>query len=119
MGKYFGALRRGAISKYVRVNPRKARLVARAMKGLPVVEAKTRLQFYNTKASRYLYKTLNTAIAVAENELEVDRESLVVSEIRVDQGPSMKRAKSRSRGGRSPILKRTSHLTVVVEREGF
>jgi large subunit ribosomal protein L22 len=103
-----------AKSKYVRVSPRKARLAADLIRGLNVQEALLQLQHSQTKAGKLLKKTLDSAIANAENNFDLSQENLEVAEVRVDEGPRWKRAKSKSRGGRAPILKRTSHLTVVV-----
>jgi large subunit ribosomal protein L22 len=103
-----------SISKYVRISPRKARLVADLIRGLAVGEAQTQLAFCNLKAGRLLAKTLNSAIANAEHNHDMRAEDLKVSEVRVDEGPTMKRARPKCRGGRVPIMKRTSHLTVVV-----
>ncbi len=103
-----------AITKYVRISPRKARLAANLIRGLPVDEASLQLVFSNLKAGRLLKKTLDSAVANAETQLEARREELKVCEVRVDEGPTLKRAKPRNRGGRHPILKRTSHFTVVV-----
>lgn len=104
-----------AITKYVRISPSKARRAAGMIRGLNVLEAMIQLSYDKTKGARLLKKTLNSAIANAETQLDADRKQLAVKEIRVDDGPTMKRAKSRSRGGRSPILKRMSHFTVVLE----
>lgn len=103
-----------AITKYVRISPRKARLAADLIRGVPVEEATLQLQYCNMKAGRLLKKTLDSAVANAETQLEARKEHLIVSEVRVDEGPTFKRAKPRNRGGRHPILKRTSHFTVVV-----
>ena len=103
-----------AITKYVRISPRKARLAANLIRGLSVEEAALQLNFCNLKAGRLLKKTLDSAVANAETQLDSRRENLKVVEVRVDDGPTHKRAKSRNRGGRHPILKRTSHFTVVV-----
>jgi large subunit ribosomal protein L22 len=103
-----------AITKYVRISPRKARLAADLIRGMPVESAAQQLQFSSLKAGRLLKKTLDSAVANAETQLEARKENLVVSEVRVDEGPTFKRAKPRNRGGRHPILKRTSHFTVVV-----
>ena len=104
-----------AKTKYVRISPRKARLAAGLIRGLSVAEASTQLTYSRLKAGRLLKKTLDSAIANAENLLNVQRRDLFVKEVRIDCGPTMKRAKPKSRGGRVPILKRTSHFTVVVE----
>ena len=103
-----------AISKYIRISPRKARLAAALIRGKSVEDATLQLMFCKLKAGRLILKTLDSAVANAENQLEVQRRDLVVSEVRVDAGPVLKRAKSRSKGGRVPVMKRTSHFTVVV-----
>lgn len=103
-----------AISKYVRISPRKARLAAALMRGLSVAEASTQLTFCNLRAGRLLKKTLDSAVANAETQLDARRENLRVLEVRVDAGPTLKRAKPKNRGGRHPIMKRTSHFTVIV-----
>lgn len=104
-----------AKSKYVRISPRKARLAADLIRGLPVQSAKLQLVHCNLKAGRLLEKTLDSAIANAENQHELRREDLVVAEVRVDEGPVFKRAKPKNKGGRHPIMKRTSHFLVVVK----
>lgn len=103
-----------AITKYVRISPRKARLAAGLIRGLPVVQADLQLRHSNLKGGRLLSKTLNSAIANAETQLDARREHLIVKEVRVDAGPVMKRAKPKNKGGTHPIMKRTSHFTVVV-----
>lgn len=103
-----------AKSKYVRISPRKARLAAGLMRGRTATDALLQLDLSNLKGGRLLKKTLESAIANAENQWDADPEELMVLEVRVDEGPTMKRAKARNRGGRSPIMKRTSHFTVVV-----
>lgn len=103
-----------AISKYVRISPRKARLAAGLIRGLLVPEATAQLVFSNLRAGRLLKKTLDSAVANAETQQDVRRENLKVVEVRVDAGPTMKRAKPKNRGGRHPIMKRTSHFTVVL-----
>ncbi len=103
-----------ATTKYLRVPPRKARLAANLIRGLQVENAGVQLGFSNLKAGRLLKKTLDSAIANAEMQWDARRDQLYVVEVRVDEGPHYKRAKSKSRGGRAPVLKRTSHFTVVV-----
>jgi len=103
-----------AITKYVRISPRKARLAAGLIRGLSVSEAISQLIFSNLKAGRLLKKTLESAVANAETLFDMRRESLKVLEVRVDAGPTLKRAKPKNRGGKHPIMKRTSHFTVVV-----
>jgi large subunit ribosomal protein L22 len=106
-----------AITKYVRVSPRKARLAAALIRGLSVSEATAQLMFSNLKAGRLLKKTLDSAVANAETQLDLRRENLKILEVRVDAGPTLKRAKPKNRGGRHPIMKRTSHFTVIVSNE--
>jgi large subunit ribosomal protein L22 len=103
-----------AKTKHIRITPRKARLAADLIRGKSVEEAAFQLMYCNLKAGRLLGKTLKSAIANAETQLNLRRENLKVSEVKVDAGPVMKRAKSRSKGGRAPVMKRTSHFTIVV-----
>jgi large subunit ribosomal protein L22 len=102
-------------TKYLRISPRKARLAADLIRGLPVAEAEFQLEHSGLKAGRLLTKTLNSAIASAETLYELRRENLIVAEVRVDAGPVFKRAKPKNKGGRHPIMKRTSHFVVVVK----
>lgn len=106
-----------AITKYIRISPRKARLAAGLIRGLSVASATTQLTFCSMKGGRLLLKTLDSAIANAESQLDAKRENLKVKEVRVDQGPVLKRSKPKNRGGRHAILKRTSHFTVIVSTE--
>lgn len=106
-----------AVTKYQRIPPRKARLVADLIRGKKVPEALAQLDFGMSKASRLLKKTLNSAVANAEMTQDVRPENLKVSKVYVDEGPRLKRAKAGSRGSRAPILKRMSHFTVVVAEE--
>lgn len=106
-----------AISKYVRISPRKARLAAGLIRGLTVSNATTQLAFCSMKGGRLLMKTLDSAVANAESQLDTKRENLKVKEVRVDEGPRLKRSKPKNRGGRHAILKRTSHFTVIVSTE--
>lgn len=106
-----------AISKHVRISPRKARLAAGLIRGLRVPQATTQLLFSNLKGGRLLKKTLDSAVANAETQLDARREDLFVREVRIDQGAVFKRAKPKNRGGRHPIMKRTSHFTVVVSTD--
>lgn len=103
-----------AITKYIRISPRKARLAAGLIRGLSVSDASKQLMFSNLKAGRLLKKTLDSAVANAENGHDLRREDLMVIEVRVDAGPTLKRSKPKNKGGRHPIMKRTSHFTIVV-----
>ena len=103
-----------SITKFVRVPPRKARLAADLIRGLGVEAAALQLMASNLKAGKLLGKTLHSAVANAETQMNVERKDLKVQEVRVDAGPVLKRAKSKNKGGRVPVMKRTSHFTVVV-----
>lgn len=103
-----------AISRFVRISPRKARLAADLIRGLPVEKAANQLSFCNMKAGPLLKKTLNSAVANAETQLDEKRENLIVAEVRVDEGAKLKRGRPRSKGSQHPYVKRTSHFTVVV-----
>lgn len=105
-----------AITKYIRISPRKARLAADLIRGMPVTQASAQLMFSNMKGGRLLKKTLDSAVANAETQLDARRDNLKVTEVRVDEGPRLKRAKPKNKGGRHAILKRTSHFTVVVSK---
>lgn len=106
-----------AITKYIRISPRKARLAAALIRGLQVEAATFQLTHSQLKGGRLLNKTLASAIANAETQIDARREDLKVMEVRVDAGPVLKRAKPKNKGGRHPIMKRTSHFTVVVGTE--
>ena len=107
-----------AISKFVRVSPKRARMVAEKLRGRSVDEALLEAQFTGSKAARVIYKTLESAIANAEHNFDLDVDRLIVHEATVDKGPVLKRMKPRSRGRADIMRKPTSHITVVVrERE--
>ncbi|WP_026922767.1 50S ribosomal protein L22 [Glycomyces arizonensis] len=104
-----------AVARYVRVAPRKARRVVDLVRGLPVDEALTTLEFAPYSAAEVVYKVIASASANAENNLGLDPESLLIAEIKVDEGPTMRRYRPRAHGRAYRINKRTSHITVVVE----
>ncbi|MEN9654721.1 MAG: ribosomal protein [Chlamydiota bacterium] len=103
-----------ACTKFVRISPRKARYAADLIRGLTVEAATAQLLFSKLRGGRLLKKTLDSAVANAETVLDLKRERLAVSEVRVDPGPILRRAKARSKGSSVPVNKRTSHFTVVV-----
>ena len=103
-----------ASAKYVHVAPMKARRVIDLIRDLPAAEALTVLQFAPQAASQPIYKLLASAVANAETNHRLDRESLVVSRAYVDEGPTMKRFRPRAQGRAYRINKRTSHITVEV-----
>ncbi len=100
--------------KYLRIAPRKVRLMADMIRGKKVEEAQTALSFTVKKSSEPLLKLLNTAISDAKNNFQLDPSNLIISEIRVDGGPILKRWRARSRGMVAPIQKKTSHVTVIL-----
>jgi len=103
-----------AVTKYVRVPPRKARLAADLIRNLSVEEASLQLIHSRLKGGKLLKKTLDSAVANAETQLNIPRQKLRVKKVHVDGGPSLKRSKSKAKGGMVPVLKRTSHFTVIV-----
>ena len=104
-----------AVARHVRISPNKARRVVNLVRGLPAKEALTVLQFAPQAASETVYKVLESAVANAEGTEDLDRATLVVTKATVDQGPTMKRWRPRAQGRATRILKRTSHITLVVE----
>lgn len=103
-----------AVTKYVRLSPRKARDMARAIQGLPVADAIKTVEFSERKAARQLEKTIRSAVANAENNAKLSADDLRVKEATIGEGPAMKRFWARSRGMVSRIRKRTSHVTIVL-----
>jgi len=100
--------------KFARISPQKARLVADQIRGLPVDKAVEILEFSVKKAATLVKGVLDSAIANAENNLGADIDELNVSTIYVDEGPTIKRIRPRAKGRADRILKRTSHITVIV-----
>ncbi len=103
-----------AILRTARISPQKARLVADQVRGLPVGRARDVLAFSTKKAAQLVKKVLLSAVANAENNLGADVDELKVATIMVDEGPTLKRFHARAKGRGARILKRTSHITVVV-----
>lgn len=100
--------------KFARISPQKCRLVADQVRGKPVEQALQILGFSPKKAAGLLKKVLESAIANAEHNEGADIDELKVSRIFVDEGPTMRRWKPRAKGRVNHILKRTSHVTVMV-----
>lgn len=100
-------------AKYLRVSPPKIRLVVNLIRGENLAKAQDQLQNINQAASKVVAKVLKTA-ASAANDKDMDKEMLYIKEIRCDEGPSMKRFLSHSRGRVTTIKKRSSHLMVVL-----
>ena len=102
-----------AIARYIRISPRKAQLVARNVNGRAVEEAMNILKFTPNKAAGIIYKVMRSALANAE-QAGSDVDALVVREVTVNKGPTLKRFMPRSQGRANTILKRTSHITVIL-----
>lgn len=103
-----------AHARYLRIAPRKARLVVDLIRGKKVAEAISILRHTPKGSSPLIEKVLNSAVANAEHNYSLDPNDLVISEIYVNEGPTMKRFRPRAQGRASRINKRTSHITVVV-----
>ncbi len=101
--------------RYARVGPRKARRVIDLVRGMKASEALDVLRFAPQAASEDVYKVLASAVANAEHNEHLDRDSLWVSEAYVDEGPTLKRFRPRAQGRAYRVRKRTSHITVAVE----
>ena len=106
-----------AVAKYIRIAPRKVRIVIDLVRGRKIDEALAILKFTPKAASSVIYKVIASAAANAEHNLELNRDNLYVAEAFVDQGPTRKRVHPRSRGQAFRINKKTSHVTVVVREK--
>ena len=107
-----------AVAKYVRVSPQKCRLIADQVRRLPVGQALELLQFSPRNAAGLIRKVLESAVANAEHNEGADIDELRVSRVMVDEGPVLKRWRPRAKGRATPIIKRTSHITVSVSDAG-
>ncbi len=114
LGEEQGAL---AVARFVRVTPQKARRVADLIRGARVDDALTTLKFAPQGVAENFYKLVDSAAANAETTEGLNRSSLVITTVTVDEGPTMKRWRPRAKGAANRILKRSSHLTVVVQPE--
>ncbi|MDD5807314.1 MAG: 50S ribosomal protein L22 [Eggerthellales bacterium] len=103
-----------ATAKYVRVSPRKARLVVDQVRGKDIATAREILMFSERAVSEVVEKVLNSAVANAENNHGMRTNNLVVKTAYVNEGPTLKRIRPRAKGSASPIRKRTSHITIIV-----
>lgn len=101
--------------RYLRIAPRKVRLVVDLIRGKSVEEAQTILSFTIKKATISLLKLLNSAVASAKNNFQLDPTNLFISKITVDEGPKYKRWQPRARGQVSEIQKKTSHITLILD----
>ena len=105
-----------AVARYVRISSRKVKIVLDLIRGKKVDEAQAILMYTPKSAAPVALKLLNSAIANAENNLELNRDSLYVAETYANQGPTLKRYWARSHGRADQILKRTSHITIVLDQ---
>ena len=101
--------------RYARIAPRKVRLVTDAIRGKRAKQAQVILQFMPRQAAGSILKLLNSAIAAAKNNSQIDESNLYISKITVDEGPKLKRSRPRARGRAYPIQKKTSHVTIVLD----
>ncbi len=103
-----------ATAKYMRISPQKVRKLVDAVKGKPAEAGLNTLKFMPQKAAGMVEKILKSAVANASQNTSLDVDALVIKNIIIDQGPVLKRFRARARGRGSRILKRTSHITVIV-----
>jgi large subunit ribosomal protein L22 len=107
-----------AVSRYLPISAQKMRLVCDQIRGMDADQALIVLQFMPQKGADFLYKLIESAVANAEMNFELNRQDLFVSTLQADEGPSMKRVKAGARGRYKPRTKRSAHLIVVLsERE--
>ena len=106
-----------AIARYVRISSRKVRIVIDLIRGKSVREAEAILRYTPKAATEPVLKLLKSAVANAENNLELNRDDLYVAEVYANQGPTLMRFRARARGRASRIRKRTSHITIVLDQQ--
>lgn len=106
-----------AIARFVRIAPRKAQVVIDLVRGKNVDEALTILKFTPKSAATIVEKVVKSAVANAENNYNMDRDSLYIAEIYANQGPTMRRFRPRAQGRATTIRKRTSHIGVVLKEK--
>lgn len=104
-----------ATARYVRLSPRRARLVIDMIRGRPVAEALGTLRFTPQRAGRTIEKVVRSAVANATHNYEMSEDELYVAQAFVDQGPQLRRVRPRARGRRDIISKPTAHITVVLK----
>ena len=106
-----------ALARQIRISPQKARLVADLVRGKSVESALTTLRFMPKKGARILRKVVESALANASQNEAIDVDTLYIKTIFIDGGPMLKRIRPRAQGRASRILKRSSHITVVLEEQ--
>ena len=105
-----------AIARYVRISSRKVKVVIDLIRGKSVREAQAILMYTPKAASPVVEKLLNSAIANAENNLDMNSDTLYVAEVFANQGPTLKRFRPRAHGRASSIRKRSSHITIILDQ---
>jgi large subunit ribosomal protein L22 len=100
--------------RFLRMSPRKVRLVTDLIRGKTVQDADAQLSFLPKRAARPVYKLLHSAVANAENNFKLKKENLFINRIMVDMGPSLKRWRPRAFGRAAPIVKKSSHITIIL-----
>ena len=106
-----------AVAKYIRMSPRKARLVVDLIRGKNAKTALAILKHTPNMPADPIYKVLHSAMANAENNFEMNRDDLYVAKVFIDQGPVLKRFRPRARGMASKIRKPTSHITIILKEQ--
>jgi len=106
-----------AVARFVRVSPRKARLVVDLIRGKDLAKAQQILEYTPRAAARLVAKVLDSAAANAENNAKMNPDELFVAEVYVDEGPTLKRFRPRAMGRATRINKRTSHITIILEEK--
>ena len=106
-----------AIARYIRISSRKVKIVIDLIRGKSVKEAEAILRYTPKAATEPVLKLLNSAVAHAENNLELNRDDLYVAEVYANQGPTLMRYRPRAHGRASRIRKRTSHITIVLDQQ--
>lgn len=106
-----------ATARHIRIAPRKVKIVIDLIRGRSVKDAEAILMYTPKAASEPTLKLLKSAVANAENNLDMDKETLYVAEVYANQGPTLRRYKAGSRGSSSRIRKRTSHITIILDEK--
>ena len=111
------AMEAKAIGRFVRISPQKVRLVCDQIRGKRVEDALSVLEFTPRKGAKIVAKLLRSGIANAENNKSLDVDSLIVKTIQVGPGPTLKRFLPRAQGRATPLAKRTSHITIILDEK--
>ncbi|PKL72363.1 50S ribosomal protein L22 [Candidatus Kuenenbacteria bacterium HGW-Kuenenbacteria-1] len=106
-----------AKAKYIRISSKKIRLVINVIRGMDVDKAEDQLKFITKRACQPILKLLNSAITNAEHNFDLKKKNLYIKEITVNQGPTLDRWMPRAFGRGAPIRKRTSHITIVLDKK--